>query len=1476
MEATKNEQTARYLTGLSEGGEFTQPLPTNDMIVGRHAPPVTSSFAPLRRAIRLVDPSAELANLTKGERDYIYASTHKIHTELTNEARARVYRVMGAIDGLADWKNIFGSTPDTVPNKSIRDKAVKFLKDHAYNGEPEDLYFFSITKRADGTPLDSAPFIGNVIEKPSSYAMPDYVRDKIAVITDLIEQHRQFAINEGINVPDVTEAFDEIEYFFPRGTIDPRAKLDPGIARAGGAQYDPFEKARLLEEMDGILIERGLEYLGYHDALEAYFRYTYKRVIRKRTEDALSPLIHSQEVSPDILDAATTSARRLERAVEAQNLLNRTKRGYNPTLGQWRVLGNVLPDNRDEFTKLRSDQKNFLPHIMARVDKATFDELGVSREAFWKEYEEGLGFDEWVGAHPETIGSTPHTSRLTSLDVENIQQVKAESARYGAIIPLDDVPNLKVTDLNVSSFVEVPGIGAVRFVPASSGARIGSKYQVNVMGGSHYSIQSAPVDNFEEALPIFKEKVAALQKFEGSPGTTTRRNLDDVFPDNSPDNFAWNLETVQPPPRREALKQFMARAQPTWSGKHQFGGTLSEAAKEAQQFTRSLLESGDFTRAELRHFEQQAFNATFPGRNRHPFRYLVDTLSTDTDRISAINRALSKFNIKGQAAQRLRREVSKATAETFTQEQNALIDTILVKLDEDVESFTLAARTTHAIAEQAKQGARRHSALEAPFQLTGPNIFMDSADVSALDKKFGFSNDGRLAIPYLIAVNGRNLKSVVDLSTPLVQGLHALGNKPKQVWAKQTRDGLMALFDPQRIIRVMNEDPEAITEMIQHGILPRSSDIAKGIEDSGVLGRWVVRTTQGLPDAARLPAQTGGWVINKAIRTFSNSYETFIDAGKYYWWKALRHTAHNEKDLRTLASFVNKVSGTLPGTALGTSRLQQQAEAILPFYAPGYTRAHAALIADMFQHGLRGELARESQKNLFLAVGAMHIAAARILNQEPNFDPTKPEFMSVEIEGVRLGVQNKTGSFAGIGSKIAWEGITNPEGFIDGSFFTREGFESHPAVRGVRSQLSLPAGAVWDTVSGADFLGRATPGLEDPLDLVPYLAKKHSPFWLEAYLEASGDVRDNTDNEIASWIPAVASGLGARSFPTPINTLYKGELDRVFTEEFDMTYEEYQQQNPLGASNTRDRLFDRHPRLQALFQQSRQQQSETRDFAPLRDYLTKRSDNLQGFIEQANAAADIFDTELDDVEGPRRFRETMRSLTARKASANSQLDLDFPEVVGKIEEYHTLRQDGNAELTAVAEFIEGLTSPITTTTTNPDGTTSEQPSSLGVIRPDGTISRARVARLKEYIAATYGPDMLDYLSNYLMEDRLNPRNEFGRTIDTHPTVKEYLALPLQLESYWNLYKEIVPEELHADYEQWDELTTDAKAAAAVSSPHTRILSRYDDLIDSRRKQHRLTNPEVDRLLYRFYGIQPVSPINKGLAYQQKLRVRLGG
>ena len=1433
-------------------------LPTNIEVMDSHVPPASSSNPFLRTAIRVADPLANVKRLELFSTDEVIERAKLIDTKLANVAEGNVSVIMTHIrESLGDPAKIF-NTPDGAANRGKIVERVKTGWKRLSKDElpPDGLYAYGVTHYADGTVLKEPEFIGNIMENPDRYdlstvwAGEEGAHKWIRSVSELVDTMKAQVELEGIKVADVKDLYD-LQNYFPRVVGDER-KLVAQQARTRAKRPDPLEQRRVVEEMTKEMMEKGYSYHPSLDALEVYFKAGYRHIITHRRHQNLEPLRDVKKIPDDIKEAFSTAKQYLKKMEKLGQILPAMRQGMPLARGQWRVLRNAFPDYTDQINRLRE----LRPEDFERVRDAEVDALlkdaDVRPDEFWNAYRDRLGLDYGPQIDPNVVSPSATTRSVDELiDLHKKQSgdtrssttqehmsfmYKREAERLGeaanriTVRGLDNLNDSELTYLS-DTFPSMDFTGGV---------------DVKVLLDNIEQERRAVVKAMEEAegraLGLKEEQLQGGMKLDADERAL--RGMDEQFVGAQ----GYQLD-------RELMAGYIRKL---FRGPHQsrdatWPDQYSKSLKAAMAEGRRLIQQGRMTLEGIREVELAEFANMFPGKKRHPKRMLSTKLETDTEQISAINAALRDVGANVKARHRVRKAIQSRNLAFMEKDKLELIDDLLAAqsslFDSAKDNFSMARRI------HSDYGARvrKDTPTTTTTKVTGAETFFDNEDAIAINKKFGIEANSWLEGPYQVASLGRAARSVVDIGTWALHGLIIAFDRPES-WAKAVMTSAKALFDPvtgkHSLDKYVTEHSESVLDMLRAGVVFRSSDVTKALDDGGWLGAFVVRELDRIPPGgARGAAKSGPFAINKTFRTFSNSFEAFLDVAKVEYWEALKHLGVNPKSKAELGAFVNKVTGTLPGTSLGLSRTQQQLEGAFAFYAPGYFRASSALMGDTFRRGLRGDLARRAVGRLFAGLLFTHIGLSLATGQEPNVDPSKPgQFLTIEVGGQRVGLGNKITSLTTLTGKIVRKGFEDPNGFVNWEFWDNEAYRENPFLQGLRAQMSLPAGVAIDNVTGADFLGRSVPGYENMDKRALYNLGKLSPFWLEAGIEAGNGERNMMDRITAATFSSSVTGFGGRTHPVPPSVVYKRMEEEMFQKEFGVSPDEMREKEPLTYNTRRQELFEKEPRLRDLFQRSQENKLKAESFKPMMTYTTKVSDVHQEWADKTDKIGDTFVNALDDVEGPKQFRNSLKIAGANRAGRLQQLRVDNPELTEELKKYQEEKSEDDPYRQAINEFLGSLNSFLTDD---------------GVLYPDGRVSRSAVAELKRDLNEEYGKGTVERISSDLRERRENMSDAFGNPIKVHPAVLEYYASYIILDEYWSLYEEVVPEELWVEYEQYDELSDDEKTRVMRNSSSGIQFRLFDGMVDQKKQVYKLSHPDVDLMLWKFYGIQPTHPKNLG-------------
>lgn len=346
-------------------------------------------------------------------------------------------------------------------------------------------------------------------------------------------------------------------------------------------------------------------------------------------------------------------------------------------------------------------------------------------------------------------------------------------------------------------------------------------------------------------------------------------------------------------------------------------------------------------------------------------------------------------------------------------------------------------------------------------------------------------------------------QTAIDTGFTLIQGLLLLSNRP-DVWGKAFGISLATLKNPRYAARWAQSHTNTLLRMANSGGAPfMSSEFTEAARAGGLLGE--------------VP------VAGAVFKRFGSAFEIYLDVSRTYMFEALEHKAVTAIERTALVNFVDNMVGISSMRRLGMSALGRQLMTNA-LYAPRYYQAFVGLTADAFQGGLRGELARKSLAKFMVAIPTFMAAVAMIFEQPERIIPTKekpiptmydprtPEFMSVEIGGVHMGLGGVYIAAYRLLGSLAQATEDDPSRFLS--------VDPHvnPVLRYFYGRMAPVASAVVDVVTGHNYLGER---LDTPADYSREVIDKTFPFWLAGTL---------TDVPKAGWKKAVAEWWGLRAW----------------------------------------------------------------------------------------------------------------------------------------------------------------------------------------------------------------------------------------------------------------------------------------------------------------------------------------------------------
>ena len=231
---------------------------------------------------KFFDNSSDVAYLDPSDPEYIITMANATFGQKTVEAQGLITRFFATLSAKGDLGDMFGM------GKEISARSDDVAKS------------FKVTHKKDGTPLDEAPYFGDVFEHWQQY---DLTRPQIRMIKYIereINAAQAWAYRNGVEI-DLLKPEDQWFHYFPRYMKD-----DRGVSRIEfvhirtGQRISPDTK-RYHEFMMNAQKDSGRSYLGPEGALRAYFNGIYHDVHHKGYINSVSPLGRSTKIPEHIL-----------------------------------------------------------------------------------------------------------------------------------------------------------------------------------------------------------------------------------------------------------------------------------------------------------------------------------------------------------------------------------------------------------------------------------------------------------------------------------------------------------------------------------------------------------------------------------------------------------------------------------------------------------------------------------------------------------------------------------------------------------------------------------------------------------------------------------------------------------------------------------------------------------------------------------------------------------------------------------------------------------------------------------------------------------------------------------------------------------------------------------------------------------------------------------------------------------------------
>ena len=487
---------------------------------------------------------------------------------------------------------------------------------------------------------------------------------------------------------------------------------------------------------------------------------------------------------------------------------------------------------------------------------------------------------------------------------------------------------------------------------------------------------------------------------------------------------------------------------------------------------------------------------------------------------------------------------------------------------ESYQAFTRAYRGLREVAlkEATEQGTdvrtfeRKYGQLPDGFR----NFFFAGKDAEKLSKRYraltGLQDDTAFVnlSKGADAIGGtiRTFKTGFDFGFALLQGLPTLARAwidPSQfaVWGKSVKEGFKAFNSPEAVDNFMSEMRNVIVQGADGKPISMLDDY---VINGGELGEYATDIYRGKSSATkfvqtvtRSEKATEGFT--RVLSKFERNFQFSADVLRIKGYQSMRQAIYDSADdkvaaLRGLATFLNKSTGALNPIEAGIKPSQQALERAFIFFSPRYTRASFSLIADAFTNrGIQSSQARESLLGIAGFGLGFYTTLSAALGQEAELDPRNSRFMTVEINGNRVG-------FGSFWMSLARTIIKTGDAYL-GPEDIRSLQQDDPLVQYAGSRTTPFTRLALDLFQGQDFLGR---DFDTGLDYAKHALTALAPISLE------GAFLDDNDRPLDEKLVGFGTeAVGLRVRPSNIWERRYESRNTVAQEKFGKLWEDLNQ-----------------------------------------------------------------------------------------------------------------------------------------------------------------------------------------------------------------------------------------------------------------------------------------------------------------------------
>ena len=772
-------------------------------------------------------------------------------------------------------------------------------------------------------------------------------------------------------------------------------------------------------------------------------------------------------------------------------------------------------------------------------------------------------------------------------------------------------------------------------------------------------------------------------------------------------------------------------------------------------------------------------------------------------------------------------------------------------------------------------------------------IVLDPEAIKELSGPLGMPKDFLRPVEMVAAVPKFLVTAVLDTGQFMIQGLTLLATTPVG-WAQATKAAVGEIFKPGNYNKMLNSPKykELLNDASSHGMdVDALVEYLDAIAKPGPFQRGL----------SKIP------VVRTLAERFQKGFQAYMGLGRLHMYEAmsdfikagktginpktgLQYTTKEIDD--QLFQAARQADSLLGGTntkALGISATQRQVENGILFFAPRYTRAVYGVVGHALGTGMTADFTRRTLGKM--AFGAILIVAglnglsgtARGKSRtqiaqgiEDSLNPRKgAKFLSVKVGNQYIGVGGGFRAMArlitSLFSEEEWRrSMEDPS--------TSNKILRNPLVKGFRSKAPIVTGTLIDTIDEQDYVGGEFSIIDNPAGFFEEGVKRNLPFPIQAFIEAAA-YDDAGDLSIPDWgrlggAVGVAGieFLGGRTIPESASEK-RTEIGREFLQSFKLPGSEI----PLGDMTVAELAEERgykFPSEGAFAVPQADLQKNIEEYWELPPILRKELEshpdfdqadkNYKGSLKKFNMARYNYYEEREKLKGAQ--QEELQEMIGNSISRNPQQPMkhyrlwlrDNNILSGYAEESNKIydkavQQGAFRKSKSESPFRRAEEVYYNLLYSDDEDTFKEafKREYVSLEKEGGEFNWDERNRREEFLRNTYGDKFVTDIVDSNRMSKYLPDEEKQRRKDMDVISKI---------GYWNVDEELairhgVKDQLE-EYKRLQDINDLDAKEYLDSNPvlKTKVIGQ----VSFERQMKRLTNPDLDGLLYKYgYTSKPV-------------------